>query len=96
MNDFSYQKSNRKSKPFATLKRKIKENGDWANFAVKWNNADVARFHVYFDGIFSGYDVVRIVFVPSGQVLLLDNERIFESLPAELQNDLPSQSKISP
>ncbi len=64
--------------PFYVFKKDLGKIGEGADFSLVWNNSQKAKFNVYFDGHF-GNNRIRIVFLPSGQVIILDNDRIYES-----------------
>jgi hypothetical protein len=68
--------------PGTNFKRSLGKIGEGADFTVKWNNGQKAKFNIYFDGLW-GYNKVRIIFLPSGRVILSDNDTIYEPITSE-------------
>lgn len=73
--------------PGENFKRSLGKIGEGANFNVAWNGGQSAKFNIYFDGLW-GYNKVRIIFLPSGRVILCDKDAIYEPISSERTQQL--------
>jgi len=69
--------------PSESSKANLGAIGEGADFLVTWGDENRADFNVYFSDGVLGYNLVRVVFLPTGDAVLYEGDYVYESTTSQ-------------